>query len=181
MKRASLLLTLSLFVLLLVVSCKKGDKTGLLVPEDAGVVVHINSPSLSSKLSWEEISQTEWFQELSKEATDSTAQKLLKDPAQSGIDTKADLVFFIKKQGRGGYVAFTGTVKDAKGSPVALVTVAVKGGSATTSTADDGSFTIAAKDGDVLVFSSVSFETTEVKVTSASSYAVVLTTNAVGL
>lgn len=113
MKRVSFLLTFSLFVLLLVVSCKKGDKTGLLIPEDAGVVVHINSPSLSSKLSWEEISQTEWFQEISKEATDSTAQKLLKDPGQSGIDIKADLVFYIKKQGRGGYVAFTGTVKDA--------------------------------------------------------------------
>jgi hypothetical protein len=113
MKRVSLSLTLSLFVLLLAVSCKKGDKTGLLVPEDAGVVIHINSPSLSSKLSWEEISQTEWFQELSKEATDSTAQKLLKDPGQSGIDTKADLVFYIKKQGRGGYVVFEGTVKDA--------------------------------------------------------------------
>ena len=113
MKRVPLLLTFSLFLLFLVVSCKKGDKTGLLVPEDAGLVVHINSPSLTSKLSWEEISQTEWFQELSKEATDSTAQKLLKDPGQSGIDTKADLVFYIKKQGRGGYVALTGTVKDA--------------------------------------------------------------------
>ena len=51
MKRVSLLLTLSSSVLLLAVSCKKGDKTGLLVPEDAGVVVHINSASLSSKLS----------------------------------------------------------------------------------------------------------------------------------
>jgi Domain of unknown function (DUF4836) len=111
MKRA--LSILSLFVLLFVVSCKKGDKSGLLVPEDAGVVVHINSPSLSSKLSWEEISQTEWFQEISKEATDSTAAKLLKDPGQSGIDSKAALVFYVKKQGRGGYVAFTGTVKDA--------------------------------------------------------------------
>ena len=113
MKRVSLLLTLSLFTLVLVVSCKKSDKTGLLVPEDAGVVIHINSPSLSSKLSWEEISQTEWFQEMSKEATDSTAQKLLKDPGQSGVDTKADLIFYIKKQGRGGYVVFEGSVKDA--------------------------------------------------------------------
>jgi len=111
MKRV--LSTLSLFVLLLAISCKKKDKSGLLVPEDAGVVVHINSPSLSSKLSWEEISQTEWFQEISKEATDSTAAKLLKDPGQSGIDSKAALVFYVKKQGRGGYVAFTGTVKDA--------------------------------------------------------------------
>jgi Domain of unknown function (DUF4836) len=114
MKRVSLVLTLSLLVVLLFgISCKKADNTGLLVPEDAGVVIHINSPSLSSKLSWEEISQTEWFQEISKEATDSTAQKLLKDPGQSGIDIKADLVFYIKKQGRGGYVAFTGKVKDA--------------------------------------------------------------------
>lgn len=75
----------------------------------------------------------------------------------------------------------TGTVKDAKGSPVASVTVAVKGGSISAITADDGSFTIAAKDGDVLVFSSVSFETTEIKVASASSYAVVLTSNALVL
>jgi iron complex outermembrane receptor protein len=75
----------------------------------------------------------------------------------------------------------TGTVKDAKGSPVVSVSVAVKGSPASAITGEDGSFTISAKDGDVLVFSSVSFETTEVKVTSSSSYAVVLTTNAVVL
>ena len=75
----------------------------------------------------------------------------------------------------------TGTVKDAKGSPVASVTVAVKGSPISAITGEDGSFTISAKDGDVLVFSAVSFETAEVKVTSASSYAVVLTTNTVVL
>ena len=76
----------------------------------------------------------------------------------------------------------TGTVKDAKGSPVALVSVVVKGGAASTITADDGSFTISAKDGDFLVFSAVSFETTEVKVTSSSSsYPVVLNASSVTL
>ena len=75
----------------------------------------------------------------------------------------------------------TGTVKDAKGSPVASVTVAVKGSPASAITGEDGSFAISAKDGDILVFSAVSFETAEVKVTSASSYAVVLTTNTVVL
>jgi len=76
----------------------------------------------------------------------------------------------------------SGTVKDAKGSPVALVTVAVKGGGASTITADDGSFTISAKDGDVLLFSAVSFESTEVRVTSASSsYPVVLNASSVTL
>ena len=113
MKRTLLLLTLSFAVLLLAISCNKADKTGLLVPKDAGVVIHINSASLSSKLSWDEISQTDWFKELSKETTDSTAQKLLNDPAHSGIDTKASLVFYVKKQGRNGYMVFTGSVKDA--------------------------------------------------------------------
>src|SRR6188474_1891098 len=76
----------------------------------------------------------------------------------------------------------SGTVKDAKGSPVALATVGVKGGGASTVTADDGSFTISAKDGDLLVFSAVSFETTEVKVTSSSSsYPVVLNASSVTL
>ena len=46
----------------------------------------------------------------------------------------------------------SGTVTDGKGSPVASATVAVKGGKASTLTADNGSFTISAKDGDVLVF-----------------------------
>jgi len=75
----------------------------------------------------------------------------------------------------------TGTVQDQKGAPVPAVSVTVKGASASAITAVDGTFTISAKDGDILVFSSVSFETNEVKVTSASSYAVVLTTNAVVL
>ena len=113
MKRTSLFLVLSSFVLIFTASCKKAGKTGLMVPKDAAVVVHINSASLSSKLSWEEISQTDWFKEMSKEADDSTAQKLLKDPGQSGIDTKADLVFYMKRQGRGGYMIFEGSIKDA--------------------------------------------------------------------
>ena len=112
MKRTFFLITLPAFLFLFLISCGKADKTGLLVPKDAGVVIHVNSGSLSSKLSWDEISQTDWFRDLAKETTDSTAQKLLSDPAHSGIDTKASLVFYIKKQGRGGYLVFTGSVKD---------------------------------------------------------------------
>src|SRR4026209_711212 len=68
----------------------------------------------------------------------------------------------------------SGTVTDGKGSPVASATVAVKGSKTSTLTADNGSFTIAAKDGDVLVFSAISFETTEVKITSESTYSVTM-------
>src|SRR5688572_5518831 len=69
---------------------------------------------------------------------------------------------------------FSGTVKDAKGDPVPSVTVTIKGAGSSAITGIDGTFTISAKDGDVLQFSSVAFETTEVKVTSASTYQVVL-------
>ena len=75
----------------------------------------------------------------------------------------------------------SGTVKDAKGNPLASVTVAVKGSKASAVTAEDGSFTLSAKDGDILVFSAVSFETTEVKIGAASSYPVVLNATSVVL
>jgi TonB-linked SusC/RagA family outer membrane protein len=75
----------------------------------------------------------------------------------------------------------TGTVKDAKGAAVASVSIVVRGGGASAITTDDGSFTISAKDGDVLVFSAISFETTEVKVTSASSYSVLLNSSSLVL
>jgi len=75
----------------------------------------------------------------------------------------------------------SGTVTDGKGSPVASATVAVKGSKTSTLTADNGSFTISAKDGDVLVFSAISFETTEVKITSESSYSVTMNATTVVL
>lgn len=75
----------------------------------------------------------------------------------------------------------SGIVKDEKSSPVALVTVSVKGTQTSTITGEDGSFIISVKDGDVLVFSSVSFQSTEVKITSASSYSVVLIPTSVTL
>jgi hypothetical protein len=112
MKRNSLLI-LSALALLIASCSKKGGKSGLMVPKDAAIVVHVNSASLSSKLSWAEISETNWFEEMSKEATDSLAQQLLKDPASSGVDTKADLVFYMKKQGQGSYLVFEGSLTDA--------------------------------------------------------------------
>jgi TonB-dependent starch-binding outer membrane protein SusC len=68
-----------------------------------------------------------------------------------------------------------GTVKDAKGDPVSGVTVTVKETKATSVSDPNGSFTINAKEGNVLTFSAVSFETTELKITSSSSYNVLLT------
>jgi hypothetical protein len=108
----------SLFVLLvvavtLIASCKSSDKSAIAVPKDAGVVLHINANSLSSKLSWKEIQQTNWFKEAYADANDTLAKKLMENPDNSGIDAQSDLVFFVKRQGKGGYGAFEGTLKDA--------------------------------------------------------------------
>src|SRR5258706_10399533 len=105
-----LLLILSALAFLFTSCNKKGGKSGLLVPKDAAIVVHINSASLSSKLSWDEIRQTNWFKEMSKDGTDSLSRQLLADPASSGIDTKKDFVFYLKKHGQGGYLVFEGSL-----------------------------------------------------------------------
>jgi hypothetical protein len=112
MKRTPLL-TAAASAVLFFSSCKNSSDTGINIPKDASIAVHINSSSLSSKLSWEEIKSTNWFKEMYSEAKDSLAQKILTDPEASGIDTKAPLAFFMKKQGKGGYGVFEGTIKDA--------------------------------------------------------------------
>ena len=108
MKRSPLLLVLAAFVLLMA-SCKSGGKSGLFIQKNAAIVITVSPSSLSSKLSWEEIKKTEWFQDLSKENTDSFAAKILNNPDAAGMDMKKDFAFFMKKQGRGGY----GVLKEA--------------------------------------------------------------------
>ena len=113
MKRLSFVLFMALSGSLLIQSCKQGDKSNTPVPKDAVLVLHINNTTLSSKLSWQEIKASNWFKELYSEAPDSMLRKLMDDPDNSGMDTKADMVMFLKKVGQGGYMAFEGTLKDA--------------------------------------------------------------------
>jgi len=113
MKRLSFVLFMALSGSLLIQSCKQGDKSNTPVPKDAVVVMHINNTSLSTKLSWQEIKATNWFKDLYSEAPDSLLRKLMDDPDNSGMDTKADMMLFLKKEGRGGYVVFEGTLNDA--------------------------------------------------------------------
>jgi len=75
----------------------------------------------------------------------------------------------------------SGIVKDDKGEPVASATVSVKGKNVSVTTAANGSFAISAKANDVLVISAVSFATQEVRVTSASTYDITLSTSSVAL
>jgi hypothetical protein len=112
MKRSPIL-AVALVATLFFVSCKNSGISGLAVPKDAAMVVHVNTSSLTSKLSWEDIKATNWFKEMSKDADDSLAKKLLENPEASGIDSKGDLVYFMKQQGKGGYAVLEGKLKDA--------------------------------------------------------------------
>lgn len=112
MKKISFSVLLFISVLL-VVSCKQTNKTGAMIPDDVGMVLHLNANSLNSKLSWDEVKQTNWFKEMYQDAPDSLAQKLLDNPANSGMDMKSDFIFFLKNQNSQGYMVFEGSVKDA--------------------------------------------------------------------
>ncbi|MDO4880284.1 MAG: SusC/RagA family TonB-linked outer membrane protein [Capnocytophaga sp.] len=61
----------------------------------------------------------------------------------------------------------SGTVSDPEGQPLLGVTVLIKGTKSGTATDIDGKFTLKAKEGDVLEFSSVGFDTQTRKVTGA--------------
>jgi hypothetical protein len=113
MKRTPFLICLAFVASMFFASCKNSGVDGLAVPKDAAFVVHVNTSSLTSKLSWKEIRSSAWFQEVSKNQHDSLTKKLLENPENSGIDLSSALVYFLKRQGTGGYMAFEGKLKDA--------------------------------------------------------------------
>lgn len=113
MQRKPLFSLLLSAIIVLLFACKGGaDKSAVAVPNDASLVFHINAPSLSKKLPWEEIRKSGWFKEAYAEATDTLAKKMLDNPENSGINVEGDLVFFMKKVGQGGYMVFEGLLKD---------------------------------------------------------------------
>lgn len=102
-------------VILLAAGCSKKNKEGKFIPEDAAIAVHINGASLNAKLPWEEVKNTDLFKEMMGDTSLSTfAKQALENPDNSGIDTKTDMLFFLKKDSVGGFVSFSGTLKDAE-------------------------------------------------------------------
>ncbi|HEX4850221.1 MAG TPA: TonB-dependent receptor plug domain-containing protein, partial [Puia sp.] len=66
-----------------------------------------------------------------------------------------------------------GVVKDAKGAPLGGATVTNKNSKASTATDADGSFSINASEGDILVISFVGYDKIEIKITSSTTALVV--------
>jgi len=111
MKRIPLLTAVALATVIFV-SCKNAGKSDLPIPKDALMVLHINTNSLTSKLSWKEIKESNWFKDMADDEKDSVTKKILEDPESSGVDLKSDFAYFIKKQGTGGYMVLEGKLKN---------------------------------------------------------------------
>lgn len=113
MKHVKLLIAI-LAIGSLLTSCGSFDKNSPLIPKDAAFVIHLNTNSLSSKLSWDDIRKSNWFTNIAIHGNDSLTKKILEDPANSGMDTKAGFFAYGRRIANGAsYFAFTGTVKDA--------------------------------------------------------------------
>jgi TonB-linked SusC/RagA family outer membrane protein len=72
------------------------------------------------------------------------------------------------------FIPVTGKITDKNGNPVAGVSVTIKGKRNGTSTNADGLFSIEANKGEVLVFSSVEFETQEVTIGNDNNFSIQL-------
>lgn len=95
-------------------SCSsKTNKLGRNIPATAGVVLHLNGESLTSKLPWEEVKKNDLFQKMSADTSvPAFAKAVLENPETSGINVKSDLIMFLVKDSLGGYAAVEGAVAD---------------------------------------------------------------------
>jgi len=107
------ILTGALLACASLLSCKHPGSTGLPIPKDALLVMHINANSMSSKLSWKDIQGSAWYHDMQEKNDDTTAHRVMENPESAGIDLKSDFAYFLKKQGAGGYMVFEGKIKDA--------------------------------------------------------------------
>jgi hypothetical protein len=113
MKRIPFLTAVAIFATFLFVSCNSGKGSDLPIPKDAAMVFYINTSSLTSKLSWDEIKQSSWFQEGYKNESDSFRKMIMDNPEASGVDMKGDFAFFVRPKGKGGYMVVEGKIKSA--------------------------------------------------------------------
>ncbi|MEO6220181.1 MAG: DUF4836 family protein, partial [Ginsengibacter sp.] len=101
---------------LLFSSCSKSNEEGKMIPKNAMFVAFLNTKSLNEKLTWDDIKQTSWYKQVyADSATKDWMKKLLDNPDNSGIDSKAALVFFVQKGTGNDYnIVFEGRLKNEK-------------------------------------------------------------------
>ena len=96
-------------------SCgKNNNEVGKMIPSNALFVAQVNMKSLDSKLSWDEIKKTAWYQKAySDTSTPDWRRKILDNPSASGIDFDNGLIFLLSKNpGEDYYLAVEGKIKN---------------------------------------------------------------------
>lgn len=112
MKQSLSYLGIALIALITFSSCS--SKADAPIPTDATFVMHINGKSLSEKLPWSEIKETQWFKyAVDNVDGDSLAVVLLNDPSQSGLDINGNGWVFLANRGKGAYSALVWDLADA--------------------------------------------------------------------
>lgn len=136
---------LMLFLISITVySCKtKTSSLAKNINKDVAAAFHVNGKSLFSKLTWQEISQSEWMKQLKSDTSLSQLSKaVLDNPEVTGIDMNNDFVFFFQKVlSDANYAGVTGVIKDA--GKFKENAIKITGGAVSES---NGIFTIAGSD-----------------------------------
>ena len=115
MKHIKLILTIAILSIVIASCSSKKSKLGKLIPKEAAVVVHLNSKSLLSKLSWEEIKQSYWYNQIMADSSVSaTSKTFISDPAKTGVDINSDILFFMLGSEASGQAVVEGSIKDSK-------------------------------------------------------------------
>ena len=109
------LLSLILLSSFVFTSCGKKSKLGKIIPKEAVIVVDLNTKSLLSKLSWDEIKKTNWYNHVMTDSSvPATAKVFIGDPGKTGIDLSTDIVFFLLNPDSTGQAVVQGNLKDSK-------------------------------------------------------------------
>jgi Domain of unknown function (DUF4836) len=104
-----------IFLSSLLFSCSKSNDQGSMIPSSAMVVAHLDIKSMESKLSWNDIKATSWFQKMAADTMHAAAwtKKILDNPSASGIDFDKGLIFFVDKGNQTDYYsAVEGSIKN---------------------------------------------------------------------
>lgn len=121
---------LMLISALVFTACKKSNKQGRYIPENASMVVHINGATISEKLPWDEVKKGAGVQKiLNDSSVDAFVRSIFNNPDESGLQTKGDILFFIQSDSLGGYGVMQATVLD--GAKVAAIAKKIEGAKTT--------------------------------------------------
>ncbi|MBX2939734.1 MAG: DUF4836 family protein [Ferruginibacter sp.] len=111
-------------------ACKKSNKQGRYIPENASMVVHINGATISEKLPWDEVKKGPAVQKiLNDSSVDAFVRSIFNNPDESGLQTKGDILFFIQSDSLGGYGVMQASVLD--GAKVAAIAKKIEGAKTT--------------------------------------------------